>query len=133
MRAYRPAALIIPTIIMIVSCTTMDYQSIPATEASAMITNDSSVVLLDVRTREEYDGELGHLRGAILIPVQALSSRLPELESYRGRDILIYCRTGRRSLVAADILQKNGYRAINVQGGMVEWNARKLPGVEYRE
>ncbi|HLF15153.1 MAG TPA: rhodanese-like domain-containing protein [Bacteroidota bacterium] len=110
----------------------MKYQSVPAVKASDMILNDAGVVLLDVRTREEYDGELGHLRDAILIPVQELQSRLSELDSHRGKNILIYCRSGRRSLVAADILQKNGHEVINVEGGMVEWNELKLPGIEYR-
>jgi rhodanese-related sulfurtransferase len=110
----------------------MTCRSVPAVEAAEMIAADPGVVLLDVRTPEEYDGELGHLRGALLIPVHELTWRLTELDAARGKEILVYCRTGRRSLAAADILRKNGHTAINVEGGMVEWNELKLPGVEYR-
>ena len=98
-----------------------------------MIITDSSVVHLDVRTPGEYAGELGHLEGAILIPVQELAARVGELDAIKGKEILVYCRSGRRSLIASDILQQNGHCAINVEGGMVEWNELKLPGVEYHK
>ncbi len=130
--SFTPAAISLIILTLTIShCTPMKYRSIPAAEASAMINNDSSVVLLDVRTPEEYAGELGHLRGSILIPVQELAARVGELDAHKGKEILVYCRTGRRSLTAADILQKNGFTPINVEGGMVEWNALKLPGVEH--
>ncbi len=109
----------------------MTCRSIPAAEAAEMIGKDPSIVIVDVRTQDEYNGELGHLRGALVIPLQELQSRLGELEGLRGKEILVYCRTGRRSLVAADLLQKNGLNATNVEGGMVEWNERDLPGVEF--
>lgn len=108
----------------------MDQHNITTEEASQMIEADSNIVLLDVRTPGEYAGELGHLRGALLIPVQELESRISELEQYRGKKILAYCRTGRRSLTATKILRENGFEAQNVQGGMVEWNKLRLPSVE---
>ena len=110
----------------------MNYQSIPAAKASEKIGSGAGVVILDVRTREEYDGELGHLRGALLIPLQELAARVSELNAHIGKEILVYCRTGRRSLAAAEILQQNGHTAINVEGGMVQWNELHLPGVESR-
>lgn len=129
-----PAAIVMIILSLTISHSTpMHYQSIPAVEASEMIINDSSVVLLDVRTPGEYAGELGHLEGAILIPVQELAARVGELDAIKGKEILVYCRSGRRSLTAADILQQNGHSAINVEGGMVEWNELKLPGVEYHK
>lgn len=135
MHARHPIPPAIATIILTLTishCTPMNYKSIPAAEAAAMMSADSSVILLDVRTPEEYAGELGHLKGSILIPVQELPARVGELDAHKGKEILVYCRSGRRSLTASDILQRNGHTAINVEGGMVEWNALKLPGVEHR-
>lgn len=110
----------------------MNIPSIPAQQASELINEGSGNVLLDVRTQEEYDGELGHLSGAILIPVQELQSRIGELDPHHGKRILVYCRTGRRSRTAAEILNRHGHDAVNVEGGMVAWNELNLPGVEYR-
>lgn len=117
-------------ILSISGCGTMDDNNITAEEAAKMISTDSTLVLLDVRTPEEYAGELGHLKGAVLIPVQELEFRIADLEQYHDRKILAYCRTGRRSKTATEILRKNGFDVLNVQGGMVEWNELQLPSVE---
>lgn len=121
------------TCIILSGCNTMDDHNVTAEQASEMITADQDIVLLDVRTEGEYVGELGHLKNAILIPVQELESRMTELEPYRGKKILAYCRTGRRSLVATNLLSKNGFDVLNVQGGMVEWNNLNLPAVQKEE
>ena len=52
------------------------------------------VLLLDVRTPEEFDGPLGHLEGAKLIPLQELPQRLDEIKSYKNKEIVVYCRSG---------------------------------------
>jgi rhodanese-related sulfurtransferase len=116
--------------ILLWGCSTMDDTNITPEQASRMITADTGIVLLDVRTPAEFNGELGHLKNAVLIPVQDLESRIGEVEQYRGKKILAYCRTGRRSLTATKILRKNGFDAVNVTGGMVEWNKLGLPSVE---
>jgi rhodanese-related sulfurtransferase len=116
--------------IILSGCGTMNDHNVSAEQASTMITTDTNLVILDVRTPEEYSGELGHLKNSILIPVQELESRISELEQYRGKKILTYCRTGRRSLTATGILHKNGFDALNVEGGMVQWNKLQLPSVE---
>ena len=78
----------------------MNDHNVTAEQASRMIASEPEIVLLDVRTEAEYSGELGHLKNAILIPVQDLETRMEELEPYRGKKILAYCRTGRRSQTA---------------------------------
>jgi rhodanese-related sulfurtransferase len=78
--------------------------------------------LLDVRLPPEWDGELGHLDGAVLIPVQELEDRLGELPADRNRPILVYCRTGNRSSRAAQIIAEQGYREVfNLQGGLTDY------------
>lgn len=99
-------------------------------EARKIIAEDSTVLILDVRTSEEYSGELGHIDHALLIPVQELETRIGELEVYKGKMILAVCRTGRRSGTATELLTKKGFRVKNVAGGMVKWNVEKLPVVK---
>lgn len=93
---------------------------------SAKLLEDSATFLLDVRTREEYDS--GHLAQATLIPLQELEQRVAELPPQKDRPFLIYCRSGNRSVSAAQILAKNGYtKVFNLKGGIKEWVQHKFP------
>ena len=90
-------------------------------EASELLQRDTNVVVLDVRTSDEYRGETGHLPDASLIPVQELESRTDELRDVKDRTILVYCRSGRRSLRASEILTQKGFNPINIEGGILQW------------
>ncbi len=96
-------------------------------EVHQMALHDSVMVLLDVRTPEEYEG--GHVANSILIPVQELEARLGELDSVKTTRIVTICRSGNRSARAALILQERGFNAFNMAGGMLKWNAEGLPVV----
>ena len=85
----------------------------------------SGFLLLDVRTEGEFHGSLGHLEGALLIPVQELAERLDELEPYKKDTVVVYCRTGNRSHYATELLRSKGFKAFNMTGGMVQWNQEK--------
>lgn len=76
-------------------------------------------VLVDVRTAEEYAA--GHVPGAVNIPVDELSSRLDEIEKHKEGEVWVICQSGGRSATAADLLAKQGYRAVNVDGGTGAW------------
>ena len=82
--------------------------------------SDSNVVLLDVRTQSEFDE--GHLKGAILIDVKtdsfmmAARDRLP-----KEKIVAVYCRSGRRSVAAAERLAADGYQVVNLKGGILSW------------
>jgi len=78
--------------------------------------NDKELIVLDVRTPEELAG--GKIENAINIPIQVLEQRISELKPYKNKEIAVICRTQNRSAVAVDILEKNGYKAKNVLGGM---------------
>ncbi len=82
---------------------------------------DSDTVVLDVRTEEEFYGPLGHIEGAILIPIDDLEYRVDELNSIKNEKIYLVCRTGGRSGRGKDFLNSNGFTAVNVDGGMVAW------------
>lgn len=76
---------------------------------------------VDVRGAHEYAGPLGHVRGALLIPLPELEARASELP--RGRNLLLVCRSGARSAKACQQLEALGYGpATNLTGGMIAWN-----------
>lgn len=99
--------------------------SVSATEFEQEIKTDS-VQLLDVRTPQEYAE--GHIAGAVNIDVQADDfQQLAEKELSKDSTILVYCRSGRRSLDAAEILTRLGYRVVNLKGGILDRQASGLP------
>jgi len=96
-----------------------NFDSIDAKQAMHLLENDDNVTLLDVRTIQEY--KEGHLRDATLIPVQALSQNLGMLKQDKNKKIIVYCRTGSRSVGASRILEENGFSPINVKGGILSF------------
>ena len=96
-------------------------------EVVQLLTRDTSVVLLDVRNVDEWNSSTGHLRNAILIPLQDLHGQINKLDSFRNRLIIVYCRSGNRSGRAARLLSDSGFNAVNLVGGIREWNAKKYP------
>jgi len=96
-----------------------DFPSVECDEFEQLLA-DGHVVLLDVRTQSEYDER--HLRGAMLIDVKtdsfmmAARDRLP-----KDQTIAVYCRSGRRSAAAAQRLTADGYRVVNLKGGIMAW------------
>lgn len=76
-------------------------------------------VLLDVR--EPYEHSQKNIPGSVLIPLGQLDHRLSELEKYKDKEIVVYCRSGSRSAYACNILRKQGFNAINLSGGMISW------------
>ena len=94
-----------------------NFESIDAKTAIILLENDDNVTLLDVRTIPEY--KEGHLRDAKLIPLQTLSSKLSMLKEDKDKKIIVYCRSGSRSVSASRILEKNGFTPLNVKGGII--------------
>lgn len=95
------------------------YTQIPQDLAKEMMRADDSLVVVDVRTQDEYAE--GHIPGAICIPnesiVDAQPAELPDLE----QTILVYCRSGRRSKEAAQKLADMGYTNVYEFGGIIDW------------
>lgn len=83
--------------------------------------NDSTMVILDVRTDAELTGALPKIESALHIPVQELEARVDELEKYKDKEIVVVCRTQNRSSKAAGFLNGKGYDAKSVTGGMQEY------------
>ena len=91
------------------------YQKISAEEAYEMMASQE-VVVVDVRTREEYDG--GHIENAVLV---SIGSEMPEALPDKEATLLIYCRSGRRSKDAAQKLLALGYQSVYDFGGVIDW------------
>jgi rhodanese-related sulfurtransferase len=82
----------------------------------------SSVQIVDVRDAAEFEGPLGHIHGARLIPMDDLPARMTELD--RARPVVAVCRSGARSAQAAVLLGKAGFTQVaNLAGGMLRWRA----------
>ena len=77
------------------------------------------VVVVDVRTREEYDG--GHIENAVLVPNESIGSEMPEALPDEEATLLVYCRSGRRSKDAAQKLLELGYQNVYDFGGVIDW------------
>lgn len=89
------------------------------------------LLVMDVRTAEDFVGEQGHLAFACNLPLEELKDRLEELGEDPQRAIAIVCRTDRRSVMAADLLAKKGFVDVHVvRGGMTAWLERGWPTAE---
>jgi rhodanese-related sulfurtransferase len=108
-------------------------QHVDAQQAKKILDKDTTVVVLDVRTPQEFNSQTGRLPHAINIPVQELETRLKELEKHRQQPVLVYCRSGNRSMRASAILQKQGFKLIHLDGGILQWNAAFPPSVKEEE
>jgi rhodanese-related sulfurtransferase len=87
---------------------------------------DRDLVVVDVRTPEEFAA--GHVPGAINVPHDQVESRLAELRGYRGKDVVVYCRSGRRSEMALTVLEKAGFERLgHLEGDMNAWSAAGRP------
>ena len=95
------------------------YVNITAEEAELIMESEESYIILDVRTREEY--EQGHIPGAILIPDTEIEAKAEEALTDKDQLILVYCRSGRRSKLAAEALVELGYTNIKEFGGIIDW------------
>jgi rhodanese-related sulfurtransferase len=103
-------------------------RQLSADEVSQRLGSGSPPFILDVREPQEYSGELGHVAGSALIPLKELADRAGELQAHKGSPIVVVCRSGVRSTTAAAILEGLGFEHVfNMQGGMVDWNDRRLP------
>ena len=97
----------------------MVFLNIAAEEAKKLMDSEEGCIILDVRTREEYDQ--GHIPGAVLIPNTEIEAKAADLLPDKGQLILVYCRSGRRSKLAAQSLADLGYTNIREFGGILDW------------
>ena len=95
------------------------YVNITAEEAKQIMDTEEGYVILDVRTQEEYDQ--GHIPGAIVISHEEITEKAEDVLTDKEQLILVYCRSGRRSKIAAEALVELGYTNIKEFGGIIDW------------
>lgn len=100
------------------------YKSIASSELNEKLTKDASLFILDVRTEAEYNSE--HIAGVKkLIPLDQIETRIGELENLKDKEIVVYCRSGRRSAAAAQTLSTKGFTKVyNLTGGIIDYKEK---------
>ena len=95
------------------------YEQITPAEAKEIMDEREDYIILDVRTQEEFDE--AHIDGAILIPDYEIADKAESILKNKNQLILVYCRSGRRSKLAASELVSLGYTNIKEFGGIIDW------------
>ena len=96
------------------------YMNITAQEAKQIMDSEEGYIILDTRTQAEYDE--GHIPGAIVISHDEIEEKAEQLLPDKDQLLLVYCRSGRRSKLAAEALVKLGYTNIKEFGGIIDWS-----------
>ncbi len=95
------------------------YEQITAEDAKKIMDSSDDYIILDVREQDEFDA--GHIPGAILLPYTEIENKAEEMLPDKDKQILVYCRSGRRSKIAAEALARLGYTNIKEFGGIIDW------------
>lgn len=122
------AALVVITALILKTEIGVRLNKIPQLNVNEAVRlmNDDDVVVLDVRESKEYSS--GHIRDSVHIPMASLSKRLNEIEKYKTKKVLAYCRSGQRSNHACRMLSKQGFENVsNMSGGIISWSNANLP------
>lgn len=93
--------------------------SIRPDELKKRIAAGEELTLLDVRRPDEHTER--NIAGSLLIPLGELQHRVHELKPYKNKEIIVYCRSGIRSAHACSFLSEQGYRVVNLAGGILMW------------
>ena len=97
----------------------LGYEQITGAEAKMLMDTEADYIIIDARTTEEFDE--GHIEGAILIPEYEIGNRAENELPRKDQLILVYCRSGRRSKIAAEALVDLGYTNVKEFGGIIDW------------
>ena len=95
------------------------YEQISAIDAKKIMDSGEEYIILDTREQDEFDE--GHIPGATLIPYTEIENKAEEMLSDKDKLIFVYCRSGRRSKIAAESLVKLGYTNVKEFGGIIDW------------
>ena len=104
------------------AATSDQWEMSPREVAARLKKRDADFVLVDCRTRDEWDA--GHVEGAMLVPMQELSIRLADLREHEDKSIVVMCRSGQRSCTVATVLRAEGFSSVRfMSGGILRWIA----------
>ena len=95
------------------------YEQITQEEAKKIMDSEDDIVILDVREQDEFDS--GHIPGAVLLSYMEIEAKAQDMIPDKNKQILVYCRSGRRSKIAASSLVELGYTNVKEFGGINDW------------
>ena len=124
-RCYKPLRMIFFVTLLVMTgtaCMAGGYKNISPGEAKAMIdAGEKDLLILDVRTPGEYKNEK-HIKNSVLIPISVIEARIGEIETFRDKNVIVYCKVGGRSSKVSAYLAEQGFKKIhNMTGGITEW------------
>lgn len=98
----------------------MNFKNIGKNELKKIIENKEDMFLLDIRTKEEY--EEGNINTSVNIPLQNLLYDIDDIEEYKDKKVVVYCRSGHRSITACNILSMSGFTDLyNLEKGIIDY------------
>jgi rhodanese-related sulfurtransferase len=131
MKKLIPIFSILAALLLLAACApkapVAEYHKITAEQAKERLDSGDELILLDVRTQEEFNA--GHIAGAILLPNETITeTEQPDILPDLNAEILIYCRSGNRSAQAANKLVAQGYTNVYDFGGIIDWPYETVTG-----
>jgi rhodanese-related sulfurtransferase len=102
-------------------------REISATELAAALKSNDPPLLVDVRTEHEHT--IAAIKPSLLLPLHEIEERAPELDAHKGRELVVYCHLGVRSLDGAAYLSSLGHKAVSLAGGIEAWSCEIDPKV----
>lgn len=119
--------LLVISVLLVVTCAPVaERGDVTARELAEMLRKDTSIILVDVRTPEEY--QQGHIKAARLMDFYSAEFHAQLQTLPKEKSIVLYCRSGRRSAEAAKFLASIGYsRVLNMLGGIIQWKKDRQP------
>lgn len=125
---YLVGAWVLTLLLLLATEKRKSGKSVTPAEATRLINKESGVVL-DIRTRKEWD--TGRITGAHHIPLADLERRLSELDKYKSKPIIVVCNLGQAAGTASKALKAAGYeQVVRLSGGMTEWKNQNMPIVK---
>jgi phage shock protein E len=126
----RIARLLGPAALLWLAVAAADSPPVKSIDAAELLAReaagDPALAVLDVRTPAEFAE--GHVPGAINVPHDQVEARLDELAALRDKDVVVYCKSGRRAALALEVLDKHGYTKLrHLDGDMQGWSAAGRP------
>lgn len=98
----------------------MSYINIDKFELKNILESNEDYLLLDIRTKEEFDEQ--KIDGAINIPLTELLFNIDDIDEYRDKKVVVYCRSGHRSITACNLLSMEGFEVLyNLEKGIIDY------------
>ena len=102
-------------------------REISAKDLAEALASSDPPLLVDVRTEHEH--AIAAIKPSVLLPLHEIEERAEELDGHKGRDIVVYCHLGVRSLDGAAYLSSRGHKAVSLAGGIEAWSCEIDPKV----